>query len=185
MKGVVLAEFHEFIEARFGSDMLSSLIETSEPMTHSSDEDSDRVRFLQLANALIGRMGVPFDGTMREFGRVLFGRFAVAFPAIIRDARSSLEFLEKIDGPTAEESRLLYGDDDWPSFELKRVGESTYTLRYESHFPLASLVRGLIEGCIVYFDDDIHVAQTMMRQDDGCSALFTLNVNSCANVGRR
>ena len=176
MKGVVVAEFVQFAESRFGVTPPSSA-----PDAMGSYPYSD---LAALVGAAAVHAGTPPADLVRAFGVHLFGRFAALFPIFFFDAGSALDFLGRINTYVHDEVQKLYPDAEFPHFDVARRSPTKLELVYRSSRPLADLAEGLIRGCIAHFGRPV----TVHRQDldaDGHEARFVLDAGGAARLADR
>jgi hypothetical protein len=165
MTGVVLAEFIQFAESRFGV--------TPPPAAPDALGSYPYSDLAALVGAASAQAGMPPSDLLRAFGVHLFGRFADLYPIFFFDAGSALDFLGRINTYVHGEVQKLYPDAEFPHFDVARRSTTTLELVYRSSRPLADLAEGLIRGCIAHFGRPV----TVRREDldgDGHAARFVL-----------
>jgi hypothetical protein len=168
MKGVVLAEFVQFAESRFGVPP-----PTPAPDALGSYPYED---LATLVGAAAAHAGTPPRDLLRTFGVHLFGRFAALYPIFFFDAGSALDFLGRINTYVHGEVQKLYPDAEFPRFDVARRSASKLELVYRSNRPLADLAEGLIRGCIAHFGRPISVHREDLDAD-GREARFVLEAS--------
>jgi hypothetical protein len=176
MKGVVLEEFVQFAESRFGVPPPTAAFDAVGTYPFSE--------LAALVDAAAAKAAIPPGELVRAFGIHLFGRFAALYPIFFFDAGSALDFLGRINTYVHGEVQKLYPDAEFPRFEVTRRSPTKLELVYRSSRPLADLAEGLIRGCIGHFGRPV----TVSREDlagDGREARFVLDAGAAARRADR
>ena len=100
---------------------------------------------------------VSVPDLLMEFGRHLFKRFVISFPAFFEGIKSTLEFLPRVDNVVHMEVKKLYPDAELPSFSCVMSGPDAMIMTYRSKRSLPDLAEGLIHACIDHFGDSLVV----------------------------
>ena len=174
MKGVVLAEFVQFAEARFGLP--------PPPVAYNAVETYAFADLIGLVEATVARSALTAPEVLRSFGAHLFGRFTALYPIFFVDAGSAFDLLARINTYVHGEVQKLYPDAEFPRFDVERTGNKRLELVYRSSRPLADLAEGLIRGCIAHFGQAIAVRREDL-EPDGRAARFVLEAGG--NATRR
>jgi hypothetical protein len=172
MKGVVLAEFVQFAEARFGVP--------PPPGAYNAVETYAYADLVGLVEATVGRAGMSAPEVLKSFGAHLFGRFTALYPVFFFDAGSAFDLLGRINTYVHGEVQKLYPDAEFPRFDVERTGNKRMELVYRSSRPLADLAEGLIRGCIAHFGQAIVVRREDL-DPDGRAARFVLEAGGSAS----
>lgn len=154
MKGVVFCEFVDFVEERFGYDVVDAMIIAADPPSGGVYTAVGRYEFAELAmliGALSTIVGRPGPDLIFAFGRRLFGRLVETHPHFLEDARDPIDFLESVEGRIHVEVKKLYPDAELPTLTPTRLGANAIALDYGSCRPLGALCLGLIDGCAAFF----------------------------------
>lgn len=172
MNGMMFTEFMEMVETAWSLDMVDRLIEQAGVSgAYTAIGVYPHQEMLALLGALSTQTGTPVPDLVRDFGKHLFGRFALAYPRFFQDVANSLDFLADIEGIVHAEIRKVYPDADLPSFEVERIPDGLVLNYYSSH-AFVDLAHGLIEGCAQHFGDRIQVVREAPREDSGAQATF-------------
>src|SRR5262245_27668692 len=102
MKGVVLAEFVQFAEARFGLP--------PPPVAYNAVETYAFADLVGLVEATVARSGLTAPEVLQSFGAHLFGRFTALYPIFFVDAGSAFDLLASINTYVHGEVQKLYPD---------------------------------------------------------------------------
>jgi hypothetical protein len=160
MKGVIFTEFLDFVELRHGYETVDAIIEMAAPASGGVYTAVGSYDFKELA-ALLGALSQvanePAPDLLQAFGRHLFRRFAVLYPAFFEGIHDPLAFIETIEERIHVEVRKLYPDAALPRLETRRAANDTLLLSYRSCRPLGDLCLGLIQGCGKYFGADLQI----------------------------
>lgn len=156
MKGLVFTEFLEMVEHTFSADMVDDIIDASNLASggaYTSVGTYPHSEMVTLVHNLSKQTGMGVPALVKAFGHYLFGRFVVLYPTFFRDSPDAFDFLESIENYVHVEVRKLYPDAELPTFETVRAGTQQLTMIYRSKHPFATLAEGLIEGCLIHFQE--------------------------------
>jgi hypothetical protein len=162
MKGVIFAEFVEMVEETWSLEVAEAMFESLDLPSggvYTSVGTYDHQELVAMVLWLSQRTGVAADRLFRDFGRVLFGRLANAYPEFFEGAPSALDFLELVEDRIHVEVRKLYPDAELPRLKFTRLAEEELELIYESTRPFADLAEGLITGCAEHFGQKLRIAR--------------------------
>lgn len=176
MKGVVFAEFFEFVEGRFSLDIAEQLIESSDlpsKAIYTSVGTYDHGEIVVLVSNLATIVGIEVCDLIKEFGRHLSGQFVVKFPAFFDGITSAFEFLPKVDSFVHVEVKKLYPDAELPTFSCVFPDSDKLQMTYESDRNLPDLAEGLIYGCLEHFGEQMEVVRNNVPENPRAT-LFTI-----------
>ena len=176
MKGVILAEFVQFAEARFGVP--------PPPVAYNAVGTYAFTDLIGLVEATVARSATNAPEVLKSFGAHLFSRYTALYPIFFFDAESAFDLLSRINTYVHGEVQKLYPDAEFPHFDVVRTGNKRLELVYRSSRPLADLAEGLIRACIAHFGQPI----TVRREDlepAGRAARFVLETSGNATRRRR
>ena len=168
MKGMIFTEFLELVDSRFSLDMTERLIEMSHLPSegiYTSIGTYDIQEMVTLVTNLSNLSGVPVPDLLREFGRHLFKRFLISYPAFFEGVGSSLEFLPRVEDYVHVEVRKLYPDAELPSFTCTTPEPGAMIMTYRSKRNLPDLAEGLILACIEHFGEPLTVRRETGQGD--------------------
>ena len=161
MKGIVFAEFTEFAEDQFGFDVIDEVIEAADLPSggsYTAVGTYDHREMLSLVTELSARTEIPVDELCRLYGRHLLGRFSVLYPKFFKGVPDCFSFLKTIENHIHVEVKKLYPDAELPSFTYENSNPDELTLVYRSRRPFGHLARGLVEGSIEHFGENIQTS---------------------------
>lgn len=178
MKGIVFREFIDMVENEFSLEIADRIISASNLSTdgaYTAVGTYPHEEMVQLVSHLSELSGQPVPALLQHFGRLLFRRFAVIHPKYATSHASVFSLLRELDGNIHAEVHKLYNDVELPSFRYEVVDENRMVFDYTSHRSLADFAQGMIEGCIAYFGEPVHVDRVDLPSDsDGAHTRFML-----------
>ena len=177
MKGVIFTELMDMVEDKFPMEVVDQVIEESDLPSggvYTSLGTYDYTEVLELVTHLSSASGIPIADLVYTFGHHLFGRFAHLYPQFFEDTTGVFEFLQHIEQYIHVEVRKLYSDAQLPTFEYDTSDPNQLVMTYRSERPFAVLAKGLIDGCIEYFNENLIVEMVDLADGAGTSARFTL-----------
>ena len=178
MKGVIFTELFNLVENLKDADFVDDLIEECNLPSggaYTSVGTYDYAEMQTLVFALAEKTGLPVPALMEAFGRFLFSRFHVLYPALFAGHSCPIEFLAQIEAVIHKEVLKLYPEAQLPSFDILEHSSTTITLQYKSCRGLAPLALGLIQGCIAHFQKSGE-ADVVFVNEDNNEAVFRIRV---------
>jgi len=178
MKGIVFTKFLEMVEDTWSSDFADQLVESVDLPSggsYTAVGTYDHREMVALVTRLSEMSGTPVPDLLKAYGRYLFGQFAILYPGFFEGMGSSLDFVASIESVIHVEVRKLYPDAELPRFDVLEQTPDLLVIRYQSDRHLGDLAEGLLESCIVHFQETGQVE--LQREDaaDGSGAItFTL-----------
>jgi len=176
MLGVVFTEFIEMVEEKFSYDTADQIIENSGVGINSgftAVENYDHADLVKLIGALRNVTGIEVDQLIRQFGEHLFFRFTVSYPELFDGEKSSLDFLEGVEGYIHVEVKKLYPHAELPQFDCVRHSKTCLEMNYKSLRPFGDLAHGLITGCGGYFGEKLEIQR--ISKNGLTEVKFTIN----------
>ncbi|MBU4234302.1 MAG: heme NO-binding domain-containing protein [Desulfobacterales bacterium] len=168
MKGIIFTEFFELVDERFSFETTEHLIEMSHLPSggiYTSIGTYDPQEIVTLVTNLSTLTGISIPDLLKEFGRHLFKRFLISFPAFFEGIKSPMEFLPRVDDYVHLEVRKLYPDAELPSFACTMPEPGMMIMTYRSKRNLPDLAEGLILACIDYFGESFLVRRETGQGD--------------------
>ena len=177
MKGVVFTEFIEMVEDVFSPEVADEMISSSNLPSngqYTSVGTYDHTEMVRLVSELSRLTGVDIALLLQRYGEFLFTKFAKGYPVFFEDTEGAFDLLKSIEGYIHIEVKKLYPDSELPSFEYKEPTEKELVLTYRSPRGLGHFARGLINGCILHFNEAIDVNQVDLSNGRAEVVEFTL-----------
>lgn len=177
MKGMIFTEFLEMVEEKFSLGMVDHILSHADLAsggiytavgTYSHDE------IVQLVVNLSNATKIPIPDLLYAFGERLFDRFSQKYAHLLLGSDSAFTFLEQLETYVHAEVKKLYPEAELPKFECCRTSEGTLTMLYRSNRSMSDLARGLIQGCVCYFNENIEVTQEDLSRGTGSVVKFVL-----------
>lgn len=179
MKGMVFTEFLEFVERRFGEDMVDDVIEAADVPNggaYTAVGTYSHGEMVSLVVALADKTGAPPETLVREFGEALSDTFAREFPDFFRRAGNLFDFLTSIEDHIHVEVRKLYPDAELPTFTVESRTPARLVIVYRSPRKMGHLSEGLIIGSAKQFGVDVRVRTEPLEAGDGLAVRFTVEL---------
>jgi hypothetical protein len=165
------------VENAFSPEMVDRIIAESKVPSggaYTAVGTYDGAEIAALLSALCRATQTPAAILLNTFGRHLFGRFVVLFPKFFDGYHSTFDFLPRVNDYIHVEVRKLYPDAVLPDITAERIDPDTMNVTYRSRQCLASLARGLIEGCAAHFGEAISIVEADNHNSAGAMVDFTL-----------
>ena len=177
MKGIVLVELLEMIEARFSYDMVDSIIEQMDPSSggaYTTVGTYPHSEVIAIVQALSEKTGVEIPYLVKAFGNHLLGRFVELYPDFFADVNDTFSFLQTVENHIHIEVLKLYSDAELPKIACEFRGDNVLILEYQSTRPFADLAEGLILSTIEHYGESIRVNREDLDGEPGTRARFTM-----------
>ena len=177
MKGVVFTEFLEMVEDTFSPETADEMITSAELETdgaYTSAGTYDHQEMVKMLVELSRLTGLDIGTLLVKYGEHLFTRFVQGFPAFFENVPTSFDLLKTVDNYIHIEVRKLYPDAELPKFEHHQPSDSQLIMTYSSPRGLAQFARGLINGCVAHFDEQVQIEEEDLSGGAGKHVTFTL-----------
>ena len=177
MKGIVFTEFLEMVEDKFSPEITDKIIEASELSTdgaYTSVGTYHHSELIKLIGNLSNETDIDIPLLIETFGKYLFGRFVVLYPAFFEENQTTFGFLQLIENHVHVEVKKLYPDAELPSFNTTLINDNKLEMIYESKRPFAPLAHGLMLGCIDYYNEDMNIETEDLSGGENRHVKFTL-----------
>lgn len=184
MKGVVFTGFLELVETAFSPEVADRIITRADVPSggaYTAVGTYDHHEMLALVTELARETGVPAADLVHTFGKHLFSRFVVGFPAFFQ-VPSAFDFLERVHDYIHVEVRKLYSDAELPSFEYARPDDATLVMTYRSRRPFADLAAGLIDAAVEHWGGGVDVVREALDDPERTAVQFTLTRRPAASA---
>ena len=168
MKGIIFTELLEMAESTFSVSVVEDVLDSVELPSggsYTSVGTYDHEELLAIVGQLSAQTGVPAGELVSAYGRYLFGRFTVLYPAMFADVECALDFIESVESHIHVEVRKLYSDAELPTIETTRTSDGDLEVFYRSRRPLADVAEALICGCIEHFGSRFDLQRTDENTD--------------------
>ncbi len=167
MRGVVLAELVDYIEATYGLEVLDRVLAISELSTGGAYARTGQYPHMEF-RFIVANLGVVLSESpaklARDYGRYLFRRLMVLFPEAL-SAGTAFDFLLKLDQTVHSWVRRLDVNAELPRFTYPPCAAQELRIVYESKRGMADFAEGLIEGCLLLFRESLEIRRRDLEPD--------------------
>lgn len=177
MKGIVFTELLDMVEQTFGPDIVDDVLDDctlESEGAYTAVGTYSHKELLEIVSVLSKHSDIPVRDLVHKYGHHLFGRFYELMPHFFDEPKSAFEFLESVHDYIHVEVKKLYPDAALPQFETKRQDDHILIMIYRSQCPFADFAHGLMQGCIDFYKEDIHIEGIDHNTDNEYSRVFTL-----------
>jgi len=179
MKGIINKGIQELVEAKFGEEAwgkIKELAKCEEAFFLISEDYPDQMTadLLKAANEV---SGIDQETLMCEFGKFWVSNTgAKAYPSFFKLAgNNSREFLLNMNKVHRLVTKNIPNSAP-PHFEYEELADGRLLMHYQSERKLCPVLRGLILGVGIYFNEELHVKETacMNNGDPKCTMEITI-----------
>ncbi|MFT6883628.1 MAG: hypothetical protein ACI83W_000428 [Marinoscillum sp.] len=157
MKGIVFTEYLEFVEDRFGYDLVDQLMSSCVLPSGGTYTAIGFYDFTELVQLLIKTCELTRQEPtfiLNKFGWHLFSVFTKGYPQFFTSAKSSFDILSSLDSRIHPEVLKIYPDAELPRFDLEKRGKNELILIYRSSRKMSDFAEGLIEACMSHYNEN-------------------------------
>ncbi len=176
MKGIVFTEFLSMVEQQFGLVVADKIVSSSNLTSggaYTAVGTYEHGEMVQLLGHLSKEIDTPVETLLLVYGEYFFQVLVDSYPAFIKNIPSAFAFLSSIENHIHVEVLKLYPDAELPSFDISQPHENTLEMIYHSERKMASFARGLLNSCVIYFNEEIEINSEDIS-GDGKVVKFTL-----------
>ncbi|MEF3049212.1 heme NO-binding domain-containing protein [Pseudotabrizicola sp. L79] len=169
MKGVVFVELLRMAEEAFGEDVVDDVLDkadldndgafTAVGSYHCSD-------LVKIVTAFSDHSGLSPEILQKKFGHWMLEHFALHYPEVFKTKDSAFALLESVEREIHVEVRKLYPDAELPRFDTTRAAPNELNMTYDSPRPLAAFCHGMIEACLLHFNETGEIASAPHPSND-------------------
>ncbi len=163
MRGLMFNYLLEYIESWHGYGVVDTIIEASSVENDGAYANGGMYRdvdFIKLIATTSETLKVPILHLLESFGKQTFKPLYKKFMTIYdhdiykqNTISSAFDFIVMLNTIHYKEVTKLYPDSIFPHFDIINRNDSTLEVLYRSQRHLPFLAKGLLEGCIDYFDE--------------------------------
>lgn len=169
MKGLVFRTFYDFIEKRFGAELLDDVIDAAQ-LPHAGAYTTVGTypfeEMVALATAASKLTGMQMPALLESFGEHCFACWHHQMPARFK-GQGLFDILQNVNDFHESEVRRLYPDAELPTFDCVSRDQSAMVLDYHSCKPLADLAVGVIRGASIQTETPVRISQCPMHHLPG------------------
>jgi hypothetical protein len=156
MKGIVFTEYLEFVEDKFGYNIVDDLMTNIDLPSGGAYTAVGSYEFTELVQLLIKTCELTKKEPgflLNKFGWHLFSIFTKSYPQFFIEARSSFDILSTLDDKIHPEVLKLYPDAELPKFDIESHSQNELVMIYKSARRMSGFASGLIEACMNHFGE--------------------------------
>lgn len=168
MKGTVFVELLKMAEDAFGEDVVDHVLDNTELANdgvYTAVGNYPCSELVKIVEAFSEHSGISPNVLQVKFGHWMLEHFAEHYSEFFKGKTGSFEMLEAIDQEIHLEVKKLYPDAELPRFETKRMADNHLSMRYSSPRPLVGFCHGLIEACVLRFDEKASISRCPIEHD--------------------
>lgn len=168
MRGIVFTELLDMVEEEHGYEFVDRLLQKVKPGSGGAYTSVGSYPHQELVGLVIGlsqELRVPIDALLEQYGKHLFGVFAVHYSALFSPGKDSFQFLSSVESHIHPEVLKLYPDAELPSFDIESKGDGQLVMIYKSRRKMGAFALGLIKGCLDHFNEDAEILMEKLNED--------------------
>ena len=166
MKGIILIQFLELVEARNGFLTVDKMSAKCDFFTQQGreKEEGGYQKMFDVIEQLSLAFKVESFQLLKLYGEYFFSVLKVSYPELFKGNDDAFTFLNLIVSRT--EALKLYPDLELPMLEIEVHSQGQLVMLYENTSGVYTFVEGLIQGCIRYFEEEILIERTLLAEGD-------------------
>jgi hypothetical protein len=168
MKGLVFREFLGMVEREYGYETVDLIIERSKVSSkgiYTSVGTYPHAEMFALLGQLSKELDVPAPSLLHTFGKYVFTVFLKGYPDFFLNKNNSFELLADVEGKIHVEVLKLYPDAELPTFEAELINADEMKMIYRSQRKMSDFAEGLINGCLLYFNEKAIIEKEFIEKD--------------------
>ena len=178
MKGTIFTSFLSYVEEKLGLKYLDQMLETVDVKssgiytTVGTYDHDELLKYIDYINHVSEH---EIQILVEDFGYYLFEKLVNEYPKLIIKFENSLDCIYHIDQTIHRNVRKIHPNAELPNMEAEyNDSKDQLTLSYHSKRPFMYLAKGLIHGCIDYYNDNISVHMIDLSEGKSNKAKFIL-----------
>jgi hypothetical protein len=176
MKGIIFNQFLDMVEGKFGYQMVDAIILQNSSTTggaYTSIGNYSHDELKRLFKSLHEKTKIPLPLLLHEFGRHLFQWFIKNYGSKFQSSNNAFCFIKGMEVQLQNELEKIYPDIRFPEIKIKSRNGSSLEVYYYADYGAASLIRGILEAALDYFDENAIVKSSRVPGEKNCMK-FTL-----------
>lgn len=168
MKGLIFNEFLGMVDEKFGYQMVDKIITDSDlpnEGAYTSVGTYPHSEMVSLLANLSKRTNIMVPELLETFGKYIFIVFTRSYSKFVNSYTNSFELLSHVEDTIHEEVLKLYPEAQLPSIITTVRFENEMILIYKSSRAMSDLAKGLIYGCLNYFNEDAEIKELLIKKD--------------------
>ncbi|TGV00661.1 heme NO-binding domain-containing protein [Flavivirga rizhaonensis] len=179
MKGIVFTEFLDLVEAKFGLEMVDTIISQSELESEGIYTAVGTYKFsemLQLLQHLSTNTNIEIDDLLLVYAEHFFDVLKQSYPGLLATYKDPIDMLASIENHIHVEVRKIYPDAELPTFEVLDKTDNSLVMVYKSSRAMHHFGLGLMNKTFEHFDSTATIELEKMKED-GTEVKFIINRN--------
>ncbi|WP_168188908.1 heme NO-binding domain-containing protein [Thiomicrorhabdus sediminis] len=182
MRGVIFTTFNEFVENEFGYETLDYILLQGEFPNDGgfcAGETYNPAVLVEMLQHLSAKTDIEMNSLWYKYGFYAFTSLVTQFREIYDDKESPIfndnvfDFVEQLNIMHFTELKKIYPNAQFPRFGIEREDDQI-TLIYSSEMKLHHFVKGLLSGCIHFFDEPLELSMTINDDPQNTFSKFTI-----------
>lgn len=179
MKGILLAEFVEYLEINLGEETAQKIIDDSNLESqgaYSRVGFYDYQELLSLLTQAVKETKLDANEVLTDFCFHVFKTLKEDYSFFFEGVNEAAEMLIRLDDHIHVEVQKLYPDAELPKFTYTKEGK-VITLNYSSPRPMALVAKGMLEACLLMFDGREKLSEYTIADDHKSATFIVQTVN--------
>jgi Haem-NO-binding len=179
MKGIVFTEFLDLVEAKFGLEMVDSIIESSQLESkgiYTSVGTYEFSEMLQLLKHLSANTEISIDNLLLVYGEHFFSVLETSYPGLLTTYKDPIDMLSSIENHIHVEVRKIYPDAELPTFKTIEKTDTSLIMIYKSSRAMHHFGLGLMNKTFERFNSTAKIVLEKIKED-GTEVKFIITEN--------
>jgi hypothetical protein len=179
MKGIVFTEFLDLVEAKFGLEMVDSIIESSQLESkgiYTSVGTYEFSEMLQLLKHLSANTEISIDNLLLVYGEHFFSVLETSYPGLLATYKDPIDMLSSIENHIHVEVRKIYPDAELPTFKTIEKTDTSLIMIYKSSRAMHHFGLGLMNKTFEHFNSTAKIVLEKIKED-GTEVKFIITEN--------
>ncbi len=177
MKGIVFTEFLELVEAKFGLEMVDTIISQSELDSGGVYTSIGTYSFSEMRSLLknlSSNTQISIDNLLLVYAEHFFSVIERSYPDMLAAYKDPIEMLSSIEHHIHVEVRKIYHDAELPTFEVLEKSENSLVMVYRSSRAMHHFGLGLMNKTFEHFNATAEINLEKINED-GTVVKFTID----------
>ncbi len=179
MKGIIITEFLDLVEHKFGLEMVDDIITKSQLESEGIYTSVGTYKFsemLQLLQHLSKNTGLSIDNLLLAYAEHFFGVIEDSYPGLLATYNDPIEMLASIENHIHIEVQKIYPEAELPTFDIVTKTDTSLTMIYKSSRAMHHFGLGLMHKVFEHFNTKANIVLEKLK-DDGTEVMFIINKN--------
>lgn len=179
MKGIVFTEFLDLVEAKFGLEMVDTLLTNSELPSNGVYTAVGTYSFGEMVSLLTNlnkETGIAVDDLLLVYGEHFFSVVEESYPQFLKQFSDPLEMLASIENHIHVEVIKIYPDAELPTFEILKKSDKELVMLYTSSRAMHAFGRGLMNKTFEHFNQEATILVEKLNEN-GTEVKFSITAH--------